>query len=98
MKRRNRGRRPESKPGGVESELMTLYHVANYLKLHYMTVYRLIKTRSLPAFRLGSDFRVWRSDLEQWIAQQHVPAGKAARTTSLPARATTSANPDDGQL
>jgi excisionase family DNA binding protein len=52
---------------------MTLHHIANYLKLHYMTVYRLIKTRSLTAFRLGGDFRVRRSDLEKWIAQQHVP-------------------------
>ena len=86
MKQRNRGRRPEPKPGGVESELMTLHHVANYLKLHYMTVYRLIKTRGLPAFRLGGDFRIRRSDLEKWIAQQHVPAGESSSNDKLPGK------------
>ena len=71
MKRRNRGRRAESEPDG-ESEIMTLREVADYLKLHYITVCRFIKTRGLPAFHVGSDFRFRRADIEEWIAQQHV--------------------------
>jgi len=65
----NRGRRAESEPD-VESEIMTLREVADYLNCHYVTVYRLIKP-GLPAFRLGSDWRFQRSDLKKWIAQQH---------------------------
>lgn len=72
MKRRNQCRKPEPKPGDHESEIMTLQDVADYLKLHYITVYRFIKTRGLPAFRLGSDWRFRRSDLEKWIGQRSV--------------------------
>jgi len=72
MKRRNRGRKAEPVPDGVESKLITLHHVADYLKLHYITVYGLVKTRGLPAFRLDSDFRVRRTDLVNWIPESRV--------------------------
>jgi len=72
MKRRNRGRKAESEQGDRESEILTLHEVADYLHCHYTTVHRLIRKRGLPVFRLGSDFRVRRSDLENWIAQRHV--------------------------
>jgi excisionase family DNA binding protein len=72
MKRRNRGRPAESEPGGLGSEILTLYQVTRYLNCHRSTVYRLIQQRELPAFRLGSDWRFRRADLDKWIAQQHV--------------------------
>jgi len=67
--------RPEPEPranDGIGSEIMTLRDVADYLNCHYMTIYRLIKSGALPAFRIGSDFRFRRADLKKWIAQQHV--------------------------
>jgi len=73
MKRRQRGRKADPGPGDAETEIMTLQEVAYYLKVHYMTVYRLIKTASLPAFRLGSDFRFRRADVNEWVVQRHVP-------------------------
>lgn len=69
---------PES--GALGSEIMAIHEVADYLKLHVGTVYRFIKTRGIPAFRLGSDFRVRRGDLENWVAQQQVPAGESKLT------------------
>lgn len=75
MKRR--GTKAEPKPGGIENEIMTLPEVADYLKLHYVTVYRFIKTRDLPAFRVGSDFRFRRADVKEWIEQQHVRPGES---------------------
>jgi len=77
MKRRNRGRRAESEPDG-ESEIMTLREVADYLKLHHVTVYRFIKTGGLPAFRIGSDWRFQRADLKKWIEAQHVEVASTA--------------------
>jgi excisionase family DNA binding protein len=77
MKRRNRGRKAEPIPGGIESEIMTLYGVADYLNCHYSTVHRLIRQGGLPVFRLGGDFRVWRTDLVEWIAQQYVTVAES---------------------
>jgi excisionase family DNA binding protein len=72
MKQRHRGRKAEPKPGDAVNEIMTLHEVADYLQLHPISVYRFIKTGSLPGFRLGSDWRFRRSDLAKWIEQHHV--------------------------
>src|SRR5580692_3291573 len=37
--------------------VLTLDEVAVYLKVHLSTVYRLLKNRSIPAFKMGSDWR-----------------------------------------
>jgi len=60
----------------ADGEMMTLHEVANYLNCHWFTVYRLVRRGALPAFRLGSNYRVRRTDLEKWIADRRVvPAG-----------------------
>jgi len=82
MKRRTR--EPEPEAGGGYSELMTLHQVADYLHCHYITAYRLIHRGELPAFRVGSDWRFRRIDLDKWIAQQHLPM--APSEPSRPAR------------
>jgi len=46
---------------------MTLAETAEYLNCHYSTLYRLIRDRDLPAFRLGGSWRFLRSEIEQWI-------------------------------
>jgi excisionase family DNA binding protein len=52
-------------------KVMTLEEVSRYLRVHPSTVYRLLKRREIPAFRIGSDWRfnietidIWRSKLE----------------------------------
>jgi excisionase family DNA binding protein len=47
---------------------MNIAQVADYLHTHPSTIYRLLKNRKIPAFRLGSDWRFRRPDLEQWVA------------------------------
>jgi excisionase family DNA binding protein len=73
MKRDTKAPRPRPDT----SEVMTAQEVADYLKLHLITLYRFIKTAGLPGFRLGFDWRFWRADVDKWIAQQlHVrPTG-----------------------
>jgi excisionase family DNA binding protein len=73
VKRATRQLKSES---GIGSEVMTLKEAADYLKCHYTTVYRLVRQRGLPVFRLGSDFRVLRGDLDKWIAQRQVRPGR----------------------
>jgi excisionase family DNA binding protein len=62
------------------TEIMTMGDVADYLQCHPSTVYRLLKGGEIPGFRLGSDWRFRRSELDKWIAQRQVSpgAGKAA--------------------
>jgi excisionase family DNA binding protein len=72
MKRRHKGRKAERNTGDAVNEIMTLHEVADYLKIYYYTLYRLVRRGAFPAFRLGGDFRVRRADLDKWIAQRHV--------------------------
>ena len=51
-------------------ELLTAGELASILKLDKTTVYRLIKKQGVPAFKVGQEWRVPRSDLETWIARQ----------------------------
>ena len=44
-----------------EPQIMTLGEIADFLKVHRSTLYRLIKQRKLPVFRIGSDYRARRS-------------------------------------
>lgn len=63
MKRRNRGRKATPKPGAPVNKILTLHEVADYLHCHFVTVCRLIKA-GLPTFRLGTDWRFQRVDVE----------------------------------
>jgi excisionase family DNA binding protein len=54
------------------ARVMTLEEVASYLRVHPSTIYRLLKKKQLPAFKVGSDWRFnlesidkWRSEAEQ---------------------------------
>jgi excisionase family DNA binding protein len=49
--------------------VMTLEEVAAYLRVHESTVYRLLKAQSIPAFKLGSDWRFNQESIDKWIAQ-----------------------------
>lgn len=51
-------------------EIMTVPDVARYLKVSAKTVYSLIKTGSLHAFRVGRVLRCRISDVEEFIAAQ----------------------------
>jgi len=51
-------------------ELFTVVELASILKLDKTTVYRLIKKQGIPAFKVGQEWRVARSDLDAWIARQ----------------------------
>jgi len=46
-------------------EILTLKQVAEYLKCHTSTIYRLAKHGGVPYFRLGSDFRFQKSTIDQ---------------------------------
>jgi excisionase family DNA binding protein len=51
-------------------DVMTLSEVANYLRVHPSTMYRLLKGRELPAFKLGRDWRFSRAQIDQWCKER----------------------------
>ena len=50
-----------------EDELFTIAEVAAYLKLSQRTAWRWCKSGRLPAFKVGHQWRVAQSDLEEFI-------------------------------
>jgi excisionase family DNA binding protein len=52
------------------SEVLTVAEVAEYLRIHRCTIYRLIKARKLPYFKIGSDYRFNREQIDQWRLRQ----------------------------
>ena len=65
-------REPSRPVDAVFSEIMNIIQVADYLHTHPSTIYRLLKNRKIPGFRLGSDWRFRRADLEQWVAAKEI--------------------------
>lgn len=53
-----------------KSEIMTADETCRYLKITPRTLYRYLRSRRIPAFKLGKEWRFVRSDLEQWIRDQ----------------------------
>jgi excisionase family DNA binding protein len=68
-----------AKPAPVPAaEIMNVSDLARYLHCHQATIYRLLKERKIPAFKLSgglrshSDWRFFRSAIDEWIAQQEI--------------------------
>lgn len=61
--------------------LMTIEEVILYLRVNARTVYRLIHAGSLPAVRVGRQWRIRRGDLDAWLDQGAArPEGLADRS------------------
>jgi excisionase family DNA binding protein len=62
---------PKSRPSSAPApQVMTLGEVAEWLQVHPTTLYRLLRQRKIPAFRVGSDWRFKRDAIEQWVRRQ----------------------------
>jgi excisionase family DNA binding protein len=49
------------------SAILTLKDIAEYLKVHPSTIYRLLKKKRLPAFKIGRDWRFNRESIDHWL-------------------------------
>jgi excisionase family DNA binding protein len=49
------------------ARVLTLDEVARYLRVHQSTVYRLLKKKELPAFKVGSDWRFNVESIDHWL-------------------------------
>lgn len=69
----------------MQPKVLTVREVSDYLRVHPSTIYRLLRQRQLPAFRVGSDWRFnveaidrWRAQMEQG-GQETGPEGHGSR-------------------
>lgn len=60
------------------SPILTLGEVANYLRVHRSTIYKMLRKRELPAFRVGSEWRFKLDDIDRWQASRVVQPGNDA--------------------
>lgn len=63
----------------MTSNIFTLREVAQYLKVTERTVYRLLASQSIPAFKVGGSWRFRLTDLNLWIERQTSPAPEQRR-------------------
>jgi len=65
-------RSPKEQP----DQILTVPMLAEYLLCHPSTIYRLLKNKRIPGFRVGSDWRFRRSAIDQWLNKATIPAGR----------------------
>ena len=46
---------------------MTVKELSEYLRLDRMTIYKMLKEGSIPASRIGHQWRFFREDIDEWI-------------------------------
>ena len=62
------------KAAAVDSAILTIRQVAEYLHVTERTIYRLAGASGIPAFKVGGSWRFRKLDLDNWIAAQTDPA------------------------
>lgn len=56
----------------VGDRLLTVGEVAGTMRVSNMTVYRLIKSGQLAAIRVGKNYRIRESDVDQYLSDRSV--------------------------
>jgi excisionase family DNA binding protein len=55
----------------TESDVLTVSDVARYLQVHTGTIYRLLRARQIPAFKLGGGWRFRKAQIDEWVKKLH---------------------------
>ena len=61
---------PRWREGVNMAIVMTLEEVAQFLHVHPSTIYRMLKKRNIPAFKVGSDWRFNQESIERWMRER----------------------------
>src|SRR5579862_1800069 len=67
----------------MANKILTVSELATHLNVHRITIYRLLKSGSLPGFKIG---RVWRFDLDEignWMSSGKSAAAIKAATDGV---------------
>jgi excisionase family DNA binding protein len=63
-------------------KVLTVREVSEYLRVHPTTVYRLLNSKQLPGFRVGSEWRFGRETIDRWRGGQEQATASAGRGRS----------------
>lgn len=58
----------------MAEDILTLQEVAQYLKVDERTVYRMVKSKQLPAFKVRNQWRFKKEAIDKWIENHNVTA------------------------
>jgi excisionase family DNA binding protein len=61
----------------AQPRILTLHEVAEYLRVHRSTIYRLLSLKKIPGFRIGSDWRFNIDEIDQWRREEEKAAARA---------------------
>jgi len=59
--------------------ILTVVELSEYLRVHPTTIYRLLRTRQIPGFRVGSDWRFDVQMIDRWRRSEEKRAVVAVR-------------------
>jgi len=66
----------------MNSEVLTVQEVANYLRVDIRTVYRLAKRGDIPCIKIGRQWRFNRDEIRELVSRGH--RNRAKETSVLP--------------
>ncbi len=55
--------------------MMTVREVADYLRMHEMTIYRMARQGEIPAYKVGNRWRFNKNRLQEWLGEHEVERG-----------------------
>jgi excisionase family DNA binding protein len=61
----------------MDSDIMTMKELAEYLKLNEKTAYRLTSDGKIPAFKVGGSWRFRKTEIDSWISSQEKETQKS---------------------
>lgn len=50
-------------------EVLTVKDIAEYMDMHPMTIYKYVKEGRIPAFKIGSSWRIRKDSIQKWIKE-----------------------------
>jgi excisionase family DNA binding protein len=65
--------REEARNTTMSSMILTVPEVCEYLHISQVTVYRMLRRKDIPAFRIGKSWRFSLEHLERWIEKESLP-------------------------
>ncbi|MEY9880852.1 helix-turn-helix domain-containing protein [Bradyrhizobium sp. USDA 329] len=63
----------------MDTDIMTIRELAEYLKLTEKTAYRLAADRKIPGFKVGGAWRFRRGEIDRWIERRSAAANEKER-------------------
>jgi excisionase family DNA binding protein len=60
-------------------KVLTVAEVAEYLRVHPTTIYRLLQAKKLPGFRVGSEWRFSKDTIDRWRGEEEEESDSRGR-------------------